>query len=53
MTATDSDHQMRRPKEPKIDDDIKAYFKRRPDIIDSLVSRKRYWISRWKRRIST
>ena len=53
MTATDSDHQMRRPKEPKIDDDIKAYFKRRPDIIDSLVSRKRYWISRWKRRFST
>lgn len=51
MTARNSDHYMRRPKEPEIDDDIKAYFRRRPDIIDSLVSRNRYWISRWKRRI--
>lgn len=39
--------------EPIIDEDMKSFLKLRPDIIDSLLSRKRYWISRWKRRIRT
>lgn len=44
-------HNARRSREPAIDNDIKIYLKERPDIIDSLLSRKRYWISRWKRKI--
>jgi hypothetical protein len=49
---TDSNpHKIRRPREPDIDLDMRVYLKERPDIIESLLSRKRYWISRWKRRI--
>lgn len=44
-------HSVRRTREPKIDEDMKPFLKERPDIIESLLSRKRYWISRWKRRI--
>jgi hypothetical protein len=44
-------HKILRPREPEIDLDMRAYLKERPDIIESLLSRKRYWISRWKRRI--
>ena len=44
-------HNARRSREPAIDKDMKIYLKERPDIIDSLLSRKRYWISRWKRKI--
>jgi hypothetical protein len=44
-------HNARRSREPAIDKDMKIYLKERPDIIESLLSRKRYWISRWKRRI--
>lgn len=44
-------HNARRSREPTIDNDMKIYLKERPDIIDSLLSRKRYWISRWKRKI--
>lgn len=46
-------HNARRSREPAIDKDMKVYLKERPDIIESLLSRKRYWISRWKRRIRT
>jgi hypothetical protein len=46
-------HNARRSREPAIDKDMKIYLKERPDIIESLLSRKRYWISRWKRRIRT
>ena len=46
-------HSVRRTREPKIDEDMKPFLKERPDIIESLLSRKRYWISRWKRRIRT
>lgn len=44
-------YEIKRAPEPKIDDDIRAYFKETPSVIDSLLSRKRYWISRWKRNI--
>jgi hypothetical protein len=47
------ENKLRRSPEPKIDADLKIYLKERPGIIDSLLSRKRYWISRWKRRIRT
>jgi hypothetical protein len=46
-----TDYEIRRTPEPKIDEDIKEYFKETPSVIDSLLSRKRYWISRWKRNI--
>ncbi len=49
--SEDSPQNIRRPSEPVIDEDIKTYLKERPDIIESLLSRKRYWISRWKRRV--
>jgi hypothetical protein len=44
---------IKRPPEPTIDKDMKNFLKKRAGIIDSLLSRKRYWISRWKRRIRT
>jgi hypothetical protein len=46
-------HSVRRTREPAIDNDMKIYLKERPDIIESLLSRKRYWIARWRRRIRT
>jgi hypothetical protein len=46
-------HHVRRTREPVIDNDMKIYLKERPDIIESLLSRKRYWIARWRRRIRT
>ena len=45
--------QIKRPAEPTIDKDLKKFLKKRTGVIDSLLSRKRYWISRWKRRIRT
>ena len=42
---------VKRPDEPTIDKDMKSFLKKRAGVIDSLLSRKRYWISRWKRRI--
>jgi hypothetical protein len=42
---------IKRPAEPIIDKDMKSFLKKRAGVIDSLLSRKRYWISRWKRRI--
>lgn len=47
----DSAHRLRRISEPKIDEDMKQFLKERPDIIESLLSRKRYWIARWRRTI--
>lgn len=47
----DSIDKFMRAPEPTIDEDIKTYFKENPSIIDSLLSRKRYWISRWKHNI--
>jgi hypothetical protein len=49
----DISHEVRRPREPTIDADMKIYLRERPNIIDSLLSKKRYWISRWKRRIQS
>lgn len=42
-----------RRREPAIDNDMKIFLKERPDIIESLLSRKRYWIARWRRRVRT
>jgi len=47
---SDSDFQIKRAPEPAIDEDLKIYFKENPSVIDSLLSRRRYWISRWKRK---
>lgn len=49
--AGDSNNKITRAPEPKIDEDIKLFFKQRPSVIDTLLSRQRYWISRWKRKI--
>jgi len=46
-----TENQISRTTEPTIDEDLIIFLKRRPSIIDSLLSKKRYWISRWKRNI--
>lgn len=46
-------HIVCRTREPAIDNDMKIFLKERPDIIESLLSRKRYWIARWRRRVRT
>ena len=49
--VSDSNNKITRTPEPKIDQDLKLFFKQRPSVIDTLLSRERYWISRWKRKI--
>jgi hypothetical protein len=46
-----SKYQTTRAPEPKIDDDMMQFVKKRPSVIDTLLSKKRYWFSRWKRNL--
>ena len=51
VNSLTSDHEISRVPEPTIDEDLIPFLKKRPSILDSLLSKKRYWISRWKRNL--
>ena len=53
VSSVESDQsyeEIERQPEPKIDADVAQFLRKRANVLDSLISRRRFWEAKWRRK---